>query len=481
MRGDELGDFQTPPALVDRLLDLIPHRPWARVLEPTCGVGNFMRAAATRFPTAEVVGIELQPAHAEAARRYGRVLQANVFDTDLAVAPGWRRPDGPLLVIGNPPWVTNSALASAGAANRPDRQNHAGARGIDAMTGSSNFDLAESVWLKVLGEHVDGESVVVAFVCKVQVARRVLERCAAEETPVIGAGLWHVDAMRWFGANVGACWFVVELGSGPTDYSAAVFADLDAAEPSSRLGVVDGRMVADLDAYTRSAHLDGSSPLPWRQGVKHDCSKVMELRITPHGLVNGLGEVVDVEAEQVFPLLKCTDVFRGRVEQPTRAVLLPQRALGQDTSRLELEAPRLWAYLRRHSAALDRRRSSIYANRPRFSIFGVGDYTFAPYKVAVSGFHASAEFRVVGPVEGRPVVFDDSTYLLAMQTCEEADEVAAVLATRPVRDLISALVFADAKRPITKALLQRIDLVAAGWSADPKGPHDSGDRLVVSP
>lgn len=50
----------------------------------------------------------------------------------------------------------------------------------------------------------------------------------------------------------------------------------------------------------------------------------------------------------------------------------------------------------------------IYRGKPRFSVFGVGDYTFAPWKVAVSGFYQVPRFVKVGPMGGKPVVFDDT-------------------------------------------------------------------------
>lgn len=74
-------------------------------------------------------------------------------------------------------------------------------------------------------------------------------------------------------------------------------------------------------------------------------------------------------------------------------MIVPQRALGEDTSTLSSTAPALWAYLNAHSDVLDRRKSSIYRGRPRFSVFGIGRYSFAPWKVAVSGLHKAAAFN----------------------------------------------------------------------------------------
>src|SRR5439155_25162263 len=91
-----LGDFQTPPALAEAVLSLLPDRRWARVLEPTCGTGTFLRAA-SRFG-AEALGIEIQPDHAEQARRHAEVITGDIFRLDLATLP-WRA-DGDLLVVG---------------------------------------------------------------------------------------------------------------------------------------------------------------------------------------------------------------------------------------------------------------------------------------------------------------------------------------------------------------------------------------------
>jgi S-formylglutathione hydrolase FrmB len=50
----------------------------------------------------------------------------------------------------------------------------------------------------------------------------------------------------------------------------------------------------------------------------------------------------------------------------------------------------------------------------------VGPYTFAPWKVAVSGLHRPPDFDVVGPLGGRPVILDDTCYLLPCRSAGEA-------------------------------------------------------------
>ena len=462
--NNEFGDFQTPRLLAQALVKTLPVRPWARVLEPTCGVGNFLRAAVDVFPDADTVGIETQEAYVAQARSVARVVCANVFTVDLANDIPWRSADGPTLVLGNPPWVTNAQLSSLGSANRPARTNFKKATGIEAITGSSNFDVAEYIWVKLLAEY-SGRDTTIALICKTQVARNVLLHSAGTGVPVTSASIRLIDAKKWFNAAVDACWFTMNLGSGPPDYLAEVYPDLEATTATSRLGVRDGRLVSDVDAHTRSAHFDGISPVTWRQGVKHDATQAMEL-IEVDGPTTKAGVAVDVESDYVFPLFKCTDVHRNRLADVARWMIVPQRHPGEDTAALEHVAPKLWSYLVSHGDLLDGRRSSIYRNRPRFSIFGVGEYTFAPYKVVVSGFHAVPVFRIVGPRDGKPAVFDDATYLLPFDDLMECAVAQALLTSPEASELITSLVFQNSKRPITKKLLQRIDLLAIAGATD---------------
>src|SRR5207248_9500541 len=168
-------------------------------------------------------------------------------------------------------------------------------------------------------------------------------------------------------------------------------------------------------------HLAGEDETyKWRSGVKHDCSKVMELRQEGHLYRNGLGEAVELESEYVYPMLKSSEITNGRSKEPSRWMLVTQRAVGEETAIIRETAPKTWAYLQQHGDLLDRRASSIYRGRPRFSVFGVGDYTFAPWKVAISAFYKELHFTVVGLFAGKPIVLDDTCYFVSCQSQEEA-------------------------------------------------------------
>ncbi|MBU6427550.1 MAG: N-6 DNA methylase [Cyanobacteria bacterium REEB65] len=103
-----LGQVFTPPALARKVLDRVAGRP-ARILDPACGAGHFLQAAAQRWPGAELVGFEVDPAAAALASEWlagaiekrdagagSRIWQRDALQGD--VHPAFD------LVCGNPPY-----------------------------------------------------------------------------------------------------------------------------------------------------------------------------------------------------------------------------------------------------------------------------------------------------------------------------------------------------------------------------------------
>lgn len=438
------------------------------------------------MPPSEIQAIELQDAYLESARESlqcpssVRVTfqNANVFDMDLQRDLRWRN-TGSLLVIGNPPWVTNSELGALGSSNLPNKVNSKGLRGIEALTGSSNFDITEYIWLKLIRE-LAPEQPTIALLCKTAVARNVLQFARDAALPISHASIRRIDAKKWFGASVDACLFCMEVNSGETCYEANVFSNLQAEEPETTIGFVNKRLVANIKDHERSAFADGDCPVTWRQGLKHDAATVMELDYDESGnLRNKLGETVDVEPEYVYPLLKGSDLFHQTT--PQKLVIVPQKRLGESTNHLKWTAPRLWAYLTAHADVFERRKSSIYRNKPSFTVFGVGDYSFSPFKVGISGLHKKPRFTAIGTVEGRPVMLDDTSYFVACSSVEQATLLGSLLNDPACLDLIRAMVFSDSKRPITKKLLQRINLKALLERTDRDSLLARAEIVIESP
>ena len=480
IRKVEFGDFQTPHELARRACKLLRRLGLSpgSVVEPTCGEGSFLRASEEVFSgCTSFLGFEINPDYVDAAR----ALQRSKIHCEDFFSKNWPSTlnglEETVLVVGNPPWVTNSTVGSLGGANLPKKSNFQRFNGLDAITGKSNFDISEWMMMHLL-ECLSGRRAVLAMLCKTVVARKVLRHMWSRNFQVSSSAVYEIDAAAYFGAAVDACFLICILEPGAGSRECAVYPDLDSSARTSTFALLDGRLVADSGAAARYGHLYGESPLKWRSGVKHDCASVMELHHRGGDeFENGLGESTRLEGTYLYPSLKSSELMKpGSV--PSRCMIVTQRWAGENTSRIRLEAPRTWDYLQSHAARLDRRASSIYRNRPRFSIFGIGPYTFAPWKVAISGFYKRIDFQCVGPSEGRPVVFDDTCYFLPCENEEDARLLAALLNSKSAKGFFHSHIFWDAKRPITAQILGHLDLrilaEEAGaplptWSDAPQG------------
>jgi hypothetical protein len=461
----EFGDFQTPYALalaatqIVKSLGIMPRT----IVEPTCGLGAFVDAAASTFPGADkIIGADINSSYvASAATLTARdsrveIKLANFFDIDWSeILQGAQEP---YLMLGNPPWVTSAELGSLSSDNLPVKSNFHGRTGIEAITGRSNFDISEWMLLRYI-ELLQGRAGAIAVLCKTAVARKILLSVWKRGFSFASARLYKIDALQNFGASVDACFFVVEnavhsVGSMSCD----IFASFESPAPAQTMAFIDGHIIVDEKKFLRRRALLGQDErYVWRSGIKHDCSKVMELKLDGKSYVNGLGERVEIEDLFLYPMLKSSDVGNGRVEHRSM-MLVTQQAVGQDTAAIQVSAPKTWNYLEGHADLLERRGSSIYRNKPRFSIFGVGPYSFAPWKVAISGFYKSLRFVVLGPRDGRCMVLDDTVNFLGCASEAEANFLLDLLSSLEAKEFYGSMISWDEKRPITVELLRRLNI-----------------------
>jgi hypothetical protein len=364
--------------------------------------------------------------------------------------------DDQVMILGNPPWVTNATLSALESKNLPTKSNFKGHSGFDALTGKSNFDIAEFILLKLIRDFT-GEKVSIAMLCKNTVIRNLVEATKKQNLPITNIQAFNFDAASEFDVACDASLFVADI----TNESAARTCNVSRLEDVSThsvFGWVGEDFVSNVSLYTLTRQIEGVSPFVWRQGIKHDCSGIMELDVEAGRLRNGLGQDVLVESERVFPLAKSSDLKYPILKQLRKAVIVPQNAIGEDTTKLKTTNPRLWDYLNRHAEAFAGRKSSIYKDKPPFSIFGVGDYSFKPYKIGLSGFYKMPNFSLLMPVNDKPVMLDDTCYLLGFDKMGPALVALALLNGRRVQEFLKSIIFLDSKRPYTKELLMRIDL-----------------------
>ncbi len=476
-KAQDLGDFQTLAAFTDRICQFLAQRGHdpSIILEPTVGVGNFVFSSIKCFPALQhVYAIDIQEQYEHAFLTRYRELQAgtaplphlefhrdNIFSHEFSehFLQLINSPSAQFLIIGNPPWITNAELSRLASGNVPRKSNLKSAKGLDALTGKANFDIAESIVLRLL-EQFSGIKCHIALLLKTSVIRNLIRDLPQFRFALSDATAFTFDAKKEFSIAASAALFIARLGE-RTEPACKVTPFGDVPNPSSRrFGYVEHQFVSDIDTYAQVQHLDGLCPFTWRQGLKHDAAAVMLVKpLSGATYVNGMGEQVTLEDDFLFPFAKGSDIANVQVlrDLPQWAIV-PQTKLGDDTSAIAKRSPKLWQYLLDHGPALDARKSSMYRGKPRFSVFGIGPYAFQPYKVGIASFYKAPYFCLIPPVSQKPVMLDDTSYFVGFDTLPPAFFTWVTLNQPEVREFLQSIAFMDTKRPYTKDLLMRVNL-----------------------
>lgn len=465
----EYGDYQTPfgfaesvCAKLKKAYSLTP----TVIIEPTFGTGNFIENAVFEFETINnVYGIELNENYYSMAKeRLDRkeinaqieLHNADIFSFDFSEIKDSISKDDNILIIGNPPWATNTKLSSLYSYNLPLKENFKGCSGLDAITGKGNFDIAEYIILQMLSEFSD-YNCTLAMLCKTIVAKNIIRDTEKYEFNISKADMYVFNANDVFNVSCDAALFVVKIGKNNT--SVCNVFDFYTDSRTRQFGWQNNFFYSDIPTDDTVMNIDGKCPFEWRQGVKHDCSKVMELtHIKDSEFVNGLDKTVHLNIGQfVFPLLKSSDIKSNEISKTRKHVIITQRAVNTDTSVIKNIDENVWDYLIEHNDLLNARRSVIYKKAPKYSIFGIGDYSFAKYKVGISGFYKEPIFAFI--TSEHPIMLDDTCYFLSFNNATEAIITTALLNNPICLSFLKSIAFLDSKRPYTKEVLKRIDLL----------------------
>jgi len=163
----EYGDFQTPSLLTNSICSYIANESISPdiLIEPTFGKGSFIISALKHFSKLKsTYGIEIDESYYwqtkfailelfinEPSTNKPRIFLYlnNIFNFDLRIISKSIR-DNSVLILGNPPWVTNSELGRLNSNNLPKKSNLKSLNGLDSITGKGNFDIAEYIILMML-------------------------------------------------------------------------------------------------------------------------------------------------------------------------------------------------------------------------------------------------------------------------------------------------------------------------------------------
>ncbi|MCK5169473.1 MAG: hypothetical protein KAQ75_06320 [Bacteroidales bacterium] len=286
----EYGDFQTNKDLSNNICKLLyKHKVSPEIIiEPTCGKGNFIISALERFDNIKFIyGVEIYKPYVWETKfsildyflnkNISNIPEIsinhfNVFDFDFDIIRN-RHLTQEILIIGNPPWITNSKLSILESDNLPVKSNFKKHTGFDAITGKGNFDIGEYISIKLLSIFAKSKGHF-SFLIKNSVVKNILLEQNKNRHPLSNFQQFDIDAKKEFNVSVNACLLLCSLNKIPditvkeyNFYTTALIREY---------GWVDNKFVADADLYLETNNIDGKCPFIWRQGVKHDASNVME-------------------------------------------------------------------------------------------------------------------------------------------------------------------------------------------------------------
>lgn len=470
----EYGDFQTPLELSNTIClylaseDILPNV----IIEPTFGKGSFIISALRHFSqTKRIYGVEIYEPYYWQTKFLILELFINtpnlnkpkiflycddIFNFDFSSIEKSIETHS-ILVLGNPPWVTNSELSTLNSSNLPAKSNFKFYTGFEAITGKGNFDIGEYIILtmfKLFSKRYGH----MAMLAKNSVIKNVIYDLPKMNYRIGDMVALKINTKYFFDASVEASLFKCsfKLRSSSPICKVSLLNSPHLVE--NEFGWVNNKFVSDVSLYEKHKKYDGVCSYIWRQGVKHDCSKIMELDMVNNKYVNGFEVEVNLENDLTYGLVKSSDLCLPVITKPRKYVIITQKKIGEDTSYLQDKFPNLYKYLSENEQVFLQRKSSIYAGKAPFSIFGVGDYSFKPYKVAISGLYKRSTFSLILPYKSKPMMLDDTCYFLGFDYISDAIIIWAILNSEYIQKLLTVITFLDSKRPYTKEVLMRLSL-----------------------
>ncbi len=171
-----------------------------------------------------------------------------------------------------------------------------------------------------------------------------------------------------------------------------------------------------------------------------------------------------LETDLLYPLLRGRDVGRWQAAPQAHILVTHEpgtglKAIAEDDMAVRL--PKTFAYLKHFESVLRTRsgyKRYFKASDPFYSVFDVGDYTFAPFKVVWPNIASELACAVVSSHEGKVVVPQHIITLVPLDNENEAHFVCAAMNSSPVNFALQSYSERGSKSFGTPHVLQNISV-----------------------
>ncbi|HNS95703.1 MAG TPA: N-6 DNA methylase [Polyangiaceae bacterium] len=531
------GEFYTPRWLVELALQQVgwPHAS-DRLIDPTCGAGAFLAGAALALRqdpkrltenARRLSGADIHPLAVTGARiaclcavadllEPDQPFEPNIHVADLFDPPPFCPHD---VVVGNPPWLRFSELPPSLRRQVADAAQHYRLVPSSSFHGGSELDTAAVCAYRMLDKHLKSEGkaalVMPSTVLRSAAAASFRRFSLPDGTPlrlehitdfgplrVFPDAANHTTLLLFTKGHPQASIIPASWTSHPRapSYQAGLSDALQAIELVSGIARPVGKSRALACIPEPAVCLEGScSHVRGRKGVTTDLNGAYFVRILGPGseperlrVINDVTSrgkpvathVFEVEQQLVFPLLKGSkQIHPFRIDTPSIAILIPNRSVTRIPSEEEFSkrypaayAHFLWVEEQTNGALRARStyRRMLSSRDAFFSVYNVGDYTFAPFKVVwaeiaktlVAGIASSSSLPYCSTP--KTIVPDHKVYFAPFEQLEPALFLCALLSSTLVRQYVDAIT----EKLQVGSLLDRINLPCFD-------PNDEDHQLLV--
>ena len=496
-----LGEYYTPDWLAEKLLvatmgpDL--GDPTQRVFDPSCGAGVFLlqtikqvrrRAAAREIAPRRalelilrnVAGCDVNPLAVQAARiNYLRALgdlvegpvDVPVYEADSVLrGPPLARFD---YVIGNPPWINWQNLPADYRRETMALWQHYGLfpkrrAGMETILGAAKYDFSMLMTYVAADRYLRpggrlGFVVPQGFFRAAAAGQGFRRFQLPDGTPLGVCEVEDLVEVRPFrDASNRTALLILERGREtqyPVTYryhrggkefawvARPVAADATSpwiAAPPAALSAI-GRVLGRSAYRAREgANTGGANAVFWIEVVRRSRGLVTIRNVTEGARKQVPATEAAVESDWIYPLLRGRNVRRwGAV--PEHSILVTHRPGMKLRAVPELEMqtvfPATFSYLARFQTLLRERpayKRYFKPDSPFYSLFNIGEYTFAPWKVAWREQALPFTAAVLEPADGGGPVPDHKLMIVPLDSEVEAHYLCGALNSLPVSAAVAA-------------------------------------------
>ena len=176
----------------------------------------------------------------------------------------------------------------------------------------------------------------------------------------------------------------------------------------------------------------GANAVFWVEILKRQASGLVEISNITEGQKREVpSETMTIEPDLLYPLIRGRDVKRWKAEPAAWIIMAqdPIKRRGIDQKEIQLHYPKTYTYLKRFENVLRSRaayKRYFKEDAPFYSMFDVGNYTFAPHKVVWTRM-AKIDAAVIESLYDKPIIPQETVTLVECNTAQEAHYIASLV------------------------------------------------------